>query len=386
MYIERDISLKLKELEQQYKVVSLTGPRQAGKTTIVKKVFPEKEYLSLENPDNLEFALTDPMGFLSRSNKDMIIDEAQKAPKLFSYIQSIVDNSSETGKFILTGSQNFLLLEKISQSLAGRTAILKLLPFNQNELGLNRKSVMLEKIIITGMYPPVYDNKLNPSEWYSNYIMTYIERDVRSILNVGNLNTFQRFLRLTAGRSGQILNHSSLAEDCGITHNTARSWLSILEASYIIELLPPYYKNLNKRIVKAPKLYFLDSGLLCYLLNITNEDIYNTHPLKGAIFETYVYSELIKSIFNRGKIAELYYWRDKTGHEVDFIIPHKDGEISIEVKAGKTITSDYFKGIDYWQGLTGQNNSFIIYAGKDEQKRSKCHILPWNNISKIQGN
>ncbi|NOY09253.1 MAG: ATP-binding protein [Spirochaetes bacterium] len=386
MYIERDISLKLKELERQYKVVSLTGPRQAGKTTLVKKVFPEKEYLSLENPDNLEFALTDPRGFLSQSNKDMIIDEAQKAPKLFSYIQGIVDNSSETGKFILTGSQNFLLLEKITQSLAGRTAILKLLPFNQNELGLNKRSVMLEKIIVSGMYPPVYDRQVNPSEWYSNYIMTYIERDVRSILNIGNLNTFQRFLKLTAGRSGQILNYSSLANDCGITHNTARSWLSILEASYIVTLMPPYYKNFNKRIVKAPKLYFLDSGLLCHLLNITNEDIYNTHPLKGAIFETYVYSELVKTIFNRGRIAELYYWRDKTGHEVDFIVPNKDGEISIEVKAGKTITSDYFKGINYWQSLTGRKNSFIIYAGNDEQKRSQCHILPWNNISKIPGN
>jgi len=378
MYIERDITQKVIHFSKKYPVISLTGPRQSGKTTLVKKIFPKMRYFSLENPDSLDFAIDDPKGFLSQEKEGMIIDEAQKAPKLFSYIQGIVDNTRRTGMFVLTGSQDFLLLEKITQSLAGRVAILKLLPFSQSEYRKQYKLERLESLVITGMYPPIYDQSIKPEEWFGSYITTYIERDVRNISNIENLNTFQRFLKLCAGRSGQILNYTSIGNDCGITHNTARSWISILEASYIVGLLPPYFKNFNKRIIKAPKLYFLDTGLLCYLLNIYTEEIYETYPLKGAIFETYIYSELVKLFFNNSKKANLFYWRDKTGHEVDFIIPQATDILSIEVKSGKTVTDDYFKGIKYWQQLTKKEKSFIIYAGDDEQKRSKCHVLPWN--------
>ncbi len=256
---------------------------------------------------------------------------------MFSYIQEIVDTSNKSGMYMLTGSQNFLLLEKITQSLAGRTAMLKLLHFNQTELSSLNNLRMSEQIIIDGMYPPIYDRRLDPGEWYANYTTTYVEKDVRSILNIGDLNMFQNFLKLTAGRSGQILNYSSIANDCGISHNTAKSWISILEASYIISLLPPYYNNFNKRIIKAPKLYFLDTGLLCYLLGISNMDMYNTHYSKGAVIETCIYSELMKIFINRGEKPEIYYWRDKTGNEVDFIIPLQEELISLEVKSGKPL-------------------------------------------------
>ncbi len=289
------------------------------------------KYYSLENPDTLGFALSDPRSFLNQSAGGMIIDEAQKAPKLFSYIQEIVDNSNKSGMYLLTGSQNFLLLKKITQSLAGRTAVLKLLPFNQPELRGIHNPDMPEQIIIDGMYPPIYDRKLDPGEWYANYTTTYIEKDVRSILNIGDLSMFQNFLKLTAGRSGQILNYSSIANDCGIS-------------------------NMNE---------------------------YNTHYSKGAVFETYVYSELMKLFINRGEKPEIYYWRDKTGNEVDFIIPNQKELISLEVKSGKTITKDYFKGINYWKKLTGYNKSFLVYGGEDEQKRSDCHVLPWNKIEDL---
>jgi hypothetical protein len=376
MYIHREITEKLTALSKQFPVISLTGPRQSGKTTLVKTVFPEMEYRSLENPDNAEFALTDPVGFLYQSETGLIIDEAQKAPELFSYIQGIVDEKNESGMYVLTGSQNFLLLEKITQSLAGRVAVLKLLPFSFHEYRSRFKKVDIEEIIINGMYPRIYDKKIDPKNWFDTYVTTYLERDVRQIKNIDNLFTFQRFLKLCAGRSGRILNYSSLANDCGITHNTARAWISVLEASYIIHLLPPYYENFNKRTIKAPKLYFLDTGLLSYLLGITSKEIYSAHPLRGEIFETYVLSELVKTFFNKAERGELYFWRDKTGHEIDFIIPKAGDLVTIEVKSGKTINSDYFKNIEYWQGLTGKKNSYVIYQGSNEQKRNTVHILP----------
>lgn len=376
MYIERNISKQFLSLSKQYPVLFLTGPRQSGKTTIAKHLFPEKAYFSLENPDTLEFALSDPRSFLSQSHKGMIIDEAQRAPKLFSYIQGFVDNDKRPGSYILTGSQNFLLLEKISQSLAGRVAILRLLPFSYDEYLREFDINNLESLIIKGMYPPIHDRGLTTTVWFDQYVSTYIERDVRSIKNIENLNTFQRFLKLCAGRSGQILNYSSLANDCGITHNTARSWISILEASYIVSLVPPYYENFNKRLIKSPKLYFLDSGLLCYLLGIHSVEIFAVHPLKGAVFETYIYGELLKTYFNTAHRAELYFWRDKTGHEIDFIAPQANKIISIEVKAGKTINLDYFKNLDYFATLAPSTEAIVIYNGDEEQRRSKAHVMP----------
>ncbi|MFO7731579.1 MAG: ATP-binding protein [Spirochaetia bacterium] len=363
-------------MSKQYPVLFLTGPRQSGKTTIAKHLFPEKAYFSLENPDTLEFALSDPRSFLSQSHKGMIIDEAQRAPKLFSYIQGFVDNDKRPGSYILTGSQNFLLLEKISQSLAGRVAILRLLPFSYDEYLREFDINNLESLIIKGMYPPIHDRGLTTTVWFDQYVSTYIERDVRSIKNIENLNTFQRFLKLCAGRSGQILNYSSLANDCGITHNTARSWISILEASYIVSLVPPYYENFNKRLIKSPKLYFLDSGLLCYLLGIHSAEIFAVHPLKGAVFETYIYGELLKTYFNMAHRAELYFWRDKTGHEIDFIAPQANKIISIEVKAGKTINLDYFQNLDYFATLAPSTEAIVIYNGDEEQRRSKAHVMP----------
>ncbi|MFP4619398.1 MAG: ATP-binding protein [Spirochaetaceae bacterium] len=376
MYIERNITEQFLSLSTQYPVIFLTGPRQSGKTTLAVHLFPEKSYFSLENPDTLEFALSDPRSFLSQSQKGMIIDEAQRAPKLFSYIQGIVDENKEPGAYILSGSQNFLLLEKISQSLAGRVAILRLLPFSYDEYLRQFDIANLEDIIIEGMYPPIHDRGLSKTVWFDQYISTYIERDVRSIKNIENLNTFQRFLKLCAGRSGQILNYSSLANDCGITHNTARSWVSILETSYIVSLLPPYYENFNKRLIKSPKLYFLDSGLLCYLMGINSAEIFAVHPLKGAVFETYIYGELLKLYYNAARRAELYFWRDKTGHEIDFIAPHADKIISIEVKAGKTINADYFKNLKYFASLAPSIEPIVIYNGDQEQIRSSAHVMP----------
>ena len=361
---------------QQFPVVSLTGPRQSGKTTLVKKIFPNMVYVSLENPDTLEYALTDPRAFLRQAKDGMIIDEAQRAPELFSYIQGIVDEAGKNGMYVLTGSQNFLLLANISQSLAGRVAIFKLLPFSVEEYGSAFKIPSIEELLLKGMYPRIHTQKLEFGSWFESYITTYLERDVRNLKNIGNLYTFQKFLKLCAGRSGQILNYSSLANDCGISHNTARSWISILEASFIVSILPPYYENFNKRLVKSPKLYFLDTGLLCHLLGIHNVQHYSVHPLRGAVFETFVFSELLKIFLHRGLKKELYYWRDKTGHEIDFVIPLGEKKLALEVKAGKTVHSDFFRNLNFWKKLGGGSNCFILYNGTLEQNRQAGHILP----------
>ncbi len=319
--ITRVISDKLKSLYRKFPVVSVVGPRQSGKTTLVKNVFPRLKYVSLEELDNREFALRDPRGFLSTYDNGAIIDEAQRVPDLFSYIQTEVDKKDSPGQFILTGSQNILLHENVSQTLAGRVAILRLLPFSLEELkNTPYGSWQSDRYIYTGFYPRIYDKKINPADWYPNYIQTYVEKDVRLMKNISDLNTFQKFIKLCAGRTGQILNLSSLGNECGITHNTAKSWLSILEAGYIIFLLKPYHKNFNKRLIKMPKLYFYDTGLACFLLGIQNTSQLATHYLRGSLFESFVLSELIKERFNKGIEPNCYYWRDKTGNEIDCVI------------------------------------------------------------------
>lgn len=383
--IKRQISDYLITLSKQFPVITLTGPRQSGKTTLVKTLFSNKQYVSLENPDEKEFAIQDPRGFFARFKNGAIIDEAQNVPHLFSYLQEIVDNSNKSGEYILTGSQNFLLLEKISQSLAGRTAITYLLPLSYSELlpTLKKSQPEVWDFIFSGFYPRIHDKHLNPADWCKNYIATYVERDVRKMTAVNNLSKFQTFIRLCAGRIGQLLNVSSLASDCGIDHATAKSWLSILEASFIIFLLKPYHKNFNKRLVKQSKLYFYDTGLACYLLGIENASSCLQHFIKGHIFENFVISELIKSRFNNGKDNNLYFWRDNHGHEIDVVFEHNSRLIAIEIKAGQTITTDFFKGLDYWKNITDYNSGYLIYAGNSEYTRQNVQIINWTNTDSL---
>jgi len=382
------LSHTLKRLSSKFPVVSVVGPRQSGKTTLVRSIFPKLAYISLEDLDTREFALQDPRGFLSNYRKGAIFDEVQRVPDLFSYIQTLVDQKNTTGNFILTGSQNFLFQENISQTLAGRTAILNLLPLSLAELGKIPHALKhSEDYIFKGFYPRIYDKKISPADWYPNYIQTYVERDVRLIKNIPNLNTFQKFIRLCAGRSGQILNLSSLGNDCGINHNTAKNWLSILESSYLVFLLKPYYKNFNKRLIKMPKLYFYDTGLACSLLGIQNKKQLATHYLKGGLFETLIISEIMKNSFNEGMVPHCYYWRDKTGHEIDCLVEKGNSVVPIEIKSGKTVTDDFFTGLKHWRKITGGGTSspFVVYGGEENQKRTAGNVISWKRLDSILG-
>lgn len=397
--IPRKLEKKLKQTAKQYPVITLTGPRQSGKTTLVRAVFPEHDYVSLEDPEQRTLALEDPRGFLEQFGGNVILDEVQRAPDLFSYIQTTVDDTDRPGQFILTGSQNFLLLKKISQSLAGRCAILHLLPFSLTELmgwpdvsldefgkkiPQKRESPPIDVLqcLFTGFYPRIHDKKLVPQEWLKNYSQTYLERDVREIINVGDLEVFRRFMGLCAGRSGQLLNLSSLAADCGITHTTARRWVSILVTSFIITLLPPHHQNFNKRLVKASKLYFLDTGLLCYLMRIRKPEELMLHSSRGAIFESFVVSELCKKAIHSGLEPDIYFWRDSAGHEVDVIIDRGLELIPLEIKSGKTVAKDFFKGLRYWQDLSGIKDgpSALIYAGDRSLRQKGTSIYSWWNF------
>ena len=382
--IKREISGRLSALSKKIPIVAVTGPRQSGKTTLVKSVFPNYRYISLENPDNLDFALSDPKGFLNTYGQKIIIDGAQYAPKLFSYIQTIVDEKSENGLYVLTGSQNFLLHSKIFQSLSGRVLIFNLLPLSYRELGGTKFEVKnLAEQIVKGFYPRIYDSKLEPYEWYPSYIQTYLERDVRQILNVGDINSFRNFIRICAGRCGQVLNLSSIGNDMGISYQTVKKWLSVLEQSYIIFLLPPYYENFNKRIIKSPKLYFYDSGLVCSLLGIDSKETYNLHYLKGGIFESYVISELLKKKFNTGGNEEFFYWKDTNGNEVDLLIKKGMEKKAIEIKSSETIKSEFFNNLKRWSELDKKNDDLnLIYAGAEHQKRSGIRIYGWNIFSR----
>lgn len=383
---ERELAKKIKYLATKFPVICVVGPRQSGKTTLVKNIFARMDYVSLEDLDNREFALRDPRGFLDTYKKGAIIDEAQRVPALFSYIQTKVDAQEKPGQYILTGSQNILLLENTAQTLAGRVAILKLLPLSLDELKkASFKLINSQTYLFKGFYPKIYAKRIAPTDWYPNYIQTYVEKDVRLIKNITDLNTFQKFVRLCAGRVGQILNLSSLAIDCGITHNTAKAWLSVLEASYLIFFLKPYYKNFNKRLIKMPKLYFYDTGLACSLLGIQNEAQLTTHYLKGSLFESFVLSEIMKAEFNKGREPACFYWRDKTGNEIDCLIEWSGTIYQIEIKSGKTITEDFFAGLKYWQRIAGRENTnpYLVYNGDENQTRSFAKVISWKNISKI---
>jgi len=381
--IKREAESELINLSGQFKAVAVVGPRQSGKTTLTRHVFSDKPYASLENPDIRRFALDDPRGFLSQYKKGAVIDEVQRVPELFSYLQQILDEDETKGRFILTGSNNFLLQENISQSLAGRIAYLYLLPFTVSELA-GKETTGLQELIFRGFYPPMHNQPAEPYKWYSNYIRTYIERDVRQIKNITDLNAFERFLRLCAGRTGQLLNMNSLAIESGIDNKTINSWIGVLESSFIVYRLQPHHRNFNKRIVKMSKLYFYDTGLVCALLGIQNAQQLNYHPLYGSLFETFVISELIKYRYNRAKSNNLYFWRDNTGHEIDILAETPEKLFPIEIKSGKTITDEFFKGIDYWRGISGERSGAIIYAGDSDQKRSNnIEIVSWNNLASL---
>ena len=366
--IPRTAENELKKLASQFKAVALNGPRQSGKTTLVRKAFPDKAYVSLENPDLRSYALNDPRGFLANYPKGAIFDEVQRAPELFSYLQQVLDESTEKGVFILTGSNNFLLQESISQSLAGRIAYLTLLPLSLTEIGGLESDI--NQLIFKGGYPVLYAEKADPSKWFLNYISTYVERDVRQLKNIVSLTTFERFIRLCAGRTGQLLNMNSLALETGVDQKTVAAWLSVLETSFILFRLQPYYKNYNKRVVKMPKLYFYDTGLAAALLGIDNAAMLEMHPFRGSLFENLAVTEFLKQRLNAGLSNNIYFWRDSTGNEIDLLIDRKPELLPIEIKSGKTVTSDYFKGLNFWNKLTGNKGGMVVYGGDMQQTRS----------------
>ncbi|MDY7396851.1 ATP-binding protein [Aureibaculum sp. 2210JD6-5] len=383
--IARDIHKKLVEISTYYPITTITGPRQSGKTTLIKSVFSDLPYVLLEAPDIKNRVLEDPRGFLDRYPNGAIFDEIQNTPELFSYLQGIVDENKDI-KFILSGSQNFLLLENISQTLAGRTAILKLLPLSLAELKKTKYKIKNSlDYIFKGSYPRLYNNSIPPDIFYSDYIQTYVERDVRTIKNIGDLDTFRRFVQLCAGRIGQILNMNSLASDTGITINTAKSWISILEASYIVHLLQPHHKNFNKRLVKSPKMYFYDTGLACNLLRIKSAVQLDLHHLRGNLFENFIVNELLKSKFNNAEPSNLYYWRDKHGKEIDCLIETANKLIPIEIKSSKTYTKEYFKHLIYWNKLSGSDkkDNYLIYNGDENDKLPNGNLISWNSLEKI---
>lgn len=397
--ISRTLEPILRHAASRYPVVTLTGPRQSGKTTLVKATFPNHSYVSLEDPDQREFAMGDPRGFLAQFRRRVILDEAQRTPDLFSYIQAASDQRDIKGQYVLTGSQSFLLMRTISQSLAGRAAVLHLLPFSQAELQgrsplpltsvgsrvptrSDPPTLDLMDVLFAGGYPRIHDGGLPPQDWLANYYRTYVERDVRELLNVGDLAAFGRFIGLCAGRTGQLLNLSSLANDCGISQPTARRWLSVLEASFLVLLLRPHHRNFNKRLVKSPKLYFLDTGLLTYLLRIRSPDELRIHSSRGAIFESFVVSELMKNVLNRGQEPDLHFWRDSAGHEIDILLEQGGKLIPIEAKSGATLANDFYAGLQYWLDLaaTPDGPAALVYGGDRSMRRSGIVTYSWADL------
>ncbi len=383
MQLQRNLIKGLKMYSKKYPILALTGPRQSGKTTLLKTLFSKYEYVSLEDIDTRKFFTADPKGFFTRYNKYVIFDEAQRTPELFSYIQTIVDRDNIMGQFILSGSQNFHLMESITQSLAGRVGIFRLYPFDFKEM---QQASILPKnyaaLMLKGFYPAIYNRNIAPKNYYENYINTYIERDTSQLINLKDAKAFKNFLALCATRAGQLLNLHSIAQDCGITAPTAKAWLSVLESSYIVYLLPPYFKNYSKRILKSSKLYFYDTGLLCHLLKIRTVKELETDSIKGAIFENMVVMEFIKQNAHKNLLQDFWYWRDSEGNEID-LIKQDSRKIDIyEIKCTQTILPVAYKGLDYFEKLDKENikSKNLIYAGDENQKRTKLYIYKWDSI------
>jgi len=384
MYIERRITRIIESQRSKFPVLAVTGPRQSGKTTLLRELFSDYQYVTLESPNVRAFAEADPVGFLDKYDKKVILDEVQRVPELFSYIQGRVDESRMMGQYILSGSQNFQLLNSITQTLAGRVALFKLLPLDFSELKackLLKNSYLSASI--TGGYPAIYDRHIDPFVFYSNYVQTYIEKDVTALLRVKDMKTFRTFLRLCAGRAGQLLNISSLANECDISPNTAKAWLSILESSYIVFLIQPYYQNFNKRLVKSPKLYFYDTGLLCYLLGIRTTEAVGENRLKGNVFENLILSEFQKRNHHLYLHEDVHFWQDSNGLEVDLLTEKSDGFDIFEIKATKTITPSLFKNMDRFEEISSPASvtKTLIYGGDDNEKRSNYTIISWKNIA-----
>ena len=395
--IKRHLAFYLKRDAGFYPVVTLTGPRQSGKTTLTKEVFPNHRYRSLEDMETRQFAREDPRGLLRECADPVILDEVQRCPDLISYIQTDVDRDDTPGRFVLTGSQNFLLMERISQSLAGRSAVLHLLPLSRSELegqepapaenpetlfGNTRTQLDCWEMIRSGLYPRIHDRNIPADVWLTDYVRTYVERDVRSLVQVGDLETFERFLALCAGRTGQLLNFSSLANDAGIAVDTARRWISILKTSFLIFLLRPHHANFNKRVIRSPKLYFHDTGLACSLLGIKTREQLRVHPARGALFENFIIAEAQKHYIHHREDPPLFFWRDQTGHEIDLLIDHAGRLYACEIKSGMTIQNSMFDTLGWWNRLTGsaQEASTLLYGGDAFSERKGIRVRPWFSV------
>ena len=374
--IHREITSTLTALFKKNPVVTVTGPRQSGKTTLCRSAFPKLHYFNLERPDTREFATEDPRGFLRGCEGGAVIDEIQRAPDLVSFIQVAIDEYRANGQFVLTGSRQFRVVEAVSQSLAGRTAVLRLLPFTIAEALKARKTMDVERFIHTGFYPRIYDHDLDPTQALGDYFETYVERDVRQVSEIRNLSAFQKFVRLCAGRVGQVLNLHSLGNDVGVSHTTARQWISILEASYIVFLLQPFHANISKRLIKSPKLYFHDVGLASYLLGIESSRQVATHPLKGFLFENMIVVEALKHRFNQGRRSNLSFYRDSAGTEVDLIYGLADKVLAVEIKAGETISSSFFGNLRKLRKYLPDKISgeIVVHGAENEMIRDDIHV------------
>jgi len=382
--LNRQLSPTLERLARSFPVIAITGPRQSGKTTLARALFADKPYVSLEDPIERAFAEEDPRGFLARFAQGAVFDEAQRWPDLFSHLQGMVDEDRTPGRFVLTGSQQFGLLAGVSQSLAGRVGMTRLLPLAAPELaGVADGTLALDALFWRGGYPALHTQNVEPLDWFASYVATYLERDVRQVLNVQDLGAFQRFLRLCAGRTGQLLNLSALAGEAGITHTTARAWLSVLESSDVVFLLQPYHRNFGKRLVKTPKLYFVDTGLACWLLGIRAAEMLPLHPMRGALFENWVVMEHLKQRYNQGQPADLHFWRDNNGVEADLLFETPSGQIqTIEIKSGQTPTSDYIRAGQKSARFVTEATATprLIYGGDASFQRSGVDVLSWRTL------
>lgn len=378
--IARTIAASLRRVAKQYPVVTLTGPRQSGKTTLCQKSFPEHEYVSLEPLDTREYATQDPRGFLGQFKNGVILDEAQRVPGLFSYLQDAVDRDPRKGRFVISGSQNLALSQAVSQSLAGRTAMLVLLPFSMEErIRLPESLDSLDRVLFTGGYPRPLVESIPHERWLQDYFTTYIQRDVRQLAQIGDLDSFTRFVRLCAGRTAQEINLSQLGADAGVSHNTARAWIGVLEASYLVFQIPAWHRNVTKQLVKRSKLHFCDTGLACALLGIRALEQLATHPLRGALFETFVASEAYKWHLHRGLISNLHHYRESRGAEIDLVIPGQPSGLLLECKAGQTVQADFLRHLEPFDDRTWGKR--LVYGGTSKQTRKSVRVTPWTALA-----